>query len=229
MKNYKALAAVLCMALAGSLSPLAGMAQYKSFSLNDKGDTINAILKDGNRHGKWVNQVPEIRGEPGYEEEGIYIKGQKDGIWRKYTLTGDIIAVEFYRYGGKDGVQQYYTFLGDLVREESWRSYNPDAPFDTIAIYGSGNDEIIDYKIVKAEQYSVKHGDWKWFEPGTGRIVKVESYERGHLKKPDAPTAKVVTPAADKPKKVEKTAEMLEWEKKNKNKKKALRDGRTNM
>lgn len=229
MKNIHKilLAALFCTGLY-----TAGRAQskYKSFNLTSDGDTINAVNQAGDRVGKWVTRVEEVRGEPGYEEEGLYEKGKKEGIWRKYTLGGDIIAVEFYRFGGKDGVQQYYTFLGDLVREEAWRSYNPDAPYDTIPVYGDGNGEIIDYKIVKAEQYSVKHGEWKYFEPGTGRIVKTETYNRGHLEKPGTPTAQVVAPsAAEKPKEVKKTAEMLEWEKKNKGKKKAWRDGRTGM
>ncbi|MBK6635504.1 MAG: hypothetical protein IPG38_15490 [Chitinophagaceae bacterium] len=127
--------------------------------------------------------------------------------------------------GGKDGIQQYYTYLGDLIREESWRGYNPDAPYDTIAVYGEGNNEIIDYKIEKAEQYSVRHGDWKYFDAGTGRLVKVETYERGHLQTPGAP--KTVAAPAEKKKEIEKTPEMLDWEKKNKGKKKVLRDGRT--
>ena len=116
--------------------------------------------------------------EPGYEEEGIFKKDKKEGIWRIYNLTGDLIAVELYKLGGKDGIQQYYTYLGDLVREESWRGYNPDAPYDTIPIYGAGNNEILNYKIVKAEQYSVKHGEWKYYDPANGgRIVKVDRQE----------------------------------------------------
>ena len=130
--------------------------------------------------------------------------------------------------GGLHGIQQYYTFLGDLIREESWKGYDPDAPYDTIAIYGEGNNEIVDYKIVKAEQYSVKHGEWKYFEPGSGRLIKTEMYDRGF----PLTAANPIKPAVvtnDKPKKVEKTPEMLEWEKKNKGKKKVLRDGRTNL
>ena len=202
-----------------------GHAQYKSYQLNDKGDTINAISNSGLKEGKWVNHIDELRGEPGYEEEGIYKKDKKEGIWRLYNLTGDIIGVEFYKLGGKDGVQQYYTYLGDLVREESWRAYNPDAPYDTIPIYGVGSNEILNYKIVKAETYSVKHGDWKYYEPGSGRLIKTEKYDRGLFIKPDAPAP--VAAVTDKAKKPEKTPEMLEWEKKNKGKKKALRDGRT--
>lgn len=203
-----------------------GTAQYKEYKLGPKGDTINAITKDGIKTGKWVTHVPELRGNPGHEEEGVYVKGEKDGYWRSYSLQGDLIAVENYKLGGKDGVQLYYTYLGDLEREESWRGYNPDAPYDTVAIYGTESNEIIDYKIVKAEPYSVKDGEWKYYEPGTGRLFRTEKWDRNNLVKPDA---KNVSAAYAKPKKVEKTAEMLEWEKKNRGKKGAIRDGRTGL
>jgi hypothetical protein len=205
----------------------ASYAQYKEFKLNPKGDTINAINKDGQKVGKWVIEVGEIRGEPGYVEEGIYKKGEKDGFWRKYSNQGDLIAVEHYILGGKDGLQQYFTYLGDLIREENWKGYNPDAPYDTIAIYGTGSGEIIDYKIVKATPYSVKHGEWKYYEEGSGRVLRTEQWALNNMVNPNAP--KPVAVETDKPKKVEKTAEMLEWEKKNRNKKKVLRDGQTGL
>ena len=204
-----------------------GMAQTKTYKLNAEGDTVNAIDKNDLKQGKWVIHVDEVRGEPGYEEEGVFVKGKKEGIWRQYSLTGDIIAVEFYKLGGKHGVQQYYTYLGDLIREESWKGYDPEAPYDTVAVYGDGNNEIVDYKIIKAEQYSVRHGEWKYYDPAAGgRLMKVEKYDRGYLEKPGS-VANATAPVIDKPRKVEKTPEMLEWEKKNKGKKKALRDGRT--
>lgn len=202
-------------------------AQLKDYKLNAKGDTINAINQKGEKQGKWVVHTDEIRGEPGYEEEGMYKKGVKDGFWRRYSLQGDLIAVEHYILGGKDGLQQYFSYLGDLVREENWKGYNPDSPYDTIAVYGTGSGEIIDYKIVKAEPYSVKDGEWKYYEPGSGRIIKTEQWIRNNLVEPNAPKPAAI--ASDKPKKVEKTAQMTEWEKKNKGKKKALRDGRTGM
>ena len=202
-----------------------GFSQYKSYKLNANGDTINATRMDGTKDGKWVIRIDEIRGEPGYEEEGVYKKGEKDGYWRRYNLSGDLIAVENFKLGGKDGLQQYYTYLGDLEREEWWKGYNPDAPYDTIAIYGTGSGEIVDYKIVKAEPYSVKDGEWKYYEPGSGRLIRKEKWERNNLVKPDAPKAVV----SDKPKKVDKTAEMLEWERKNRGKKGVVRDGRTGL
>lgn len=201
-----------------------GSAQYKTYALTVDGDTINAIDKKDLKQGMWVISTPELRGEPGYEEEGKFKNGKKEGVWRRFNLNGDLIAIENYKYGGKDGVQKYFTMMGDLGREEGWRAYNPDAPYDTIPIYGTGSNEIINYKIVKAEQYSVKHGTWKWYDPTTGRMIRSETYDRGFLPKEPEPDVALTN---DKTKKV-KPAEVLQYEKKNSGKKKVkTRDGQT--
>ncbi len=213
------------------LLQLSTKAQYKSFTISAKGDTINRTDKKNLKLGKWVKRVEDLRGEPGYEEEGIYKDDLKEGVWRRYTLQGDPIGFETYLHNGKDGAQQYYSPLGELIREESWRGYNPDAPYDTIAVYGTGSNEIIDYKIVKAEQYSIKQGVWKYYEPVSGRLLKTEEWERNNLVLPNAPIP-VVTGGkslAGVKKEIQKTPEMLEWEKKNKGKKKVIRDGRTGL
>jgi hypothetical protein len=224
MKNIKSTSLIILFLLFSLIQ--SATAQYKEYKLNANGDTINAVNMNGQKVGKWVTHVAELRGNPGYEEEGVYKKGEKDGFWRRYSLQGDLLAVENYVLGGKDGLQQYFNYLGDLEREERWKGYNPDAPYDTVAVYGTGSGEIVDYKIVKAEPYSVKDGEWKFYEPGSGRLIRTEKWERNNLVNPDA--AKV-NAAYTKPKKVEKTSEMLEWEKKNRGKKGAVRDGRTGM
>jgi len=199
---------------------LSASAQYKSYVISPKGDTLNVIDNKGLKQGKWVISVAELRGEPGYDEEGFYKDGKKAGPWRRYNSTGDIIAIENYRFGGKDGLQEYFSFLGDIMKQEEWRAYNPDAPYDTIAVYGPGNNEIISYKIVKAEQYSVPHGEWKYYEPG-GRVAKIENYERGHLLKGEedkkaATVSDILTTTTEtvKPSEKVKTKEILEYEKK---------------
>lgn len=205
---------------------LNAFSQYKEFKLSVKNDTINAIDQKNLKQGKWVISVPELRGEPGYEEEGIFKDGKKEGVWRRYSLSSDILAIENYRFGGKDGVQQYFTKMGDLEREESWRAYNPDAPYDTIPVYGTGSNEIISYKIVRAEQYSVRDGEWRFYNPSTGRIMRTEVYNRGHIKTIPQETAV----ADEKPKPKVKPQEVLDYEKKNSGKKKVkLREGQTGL
>ena len=82
---------------------ISGNAQYKDFKLSPTGDTLNVVDKNGLKQGKWVNIIGEIRGEPGFEEEGLYKNDKKTGVWRKYNTTGDLTAVENYLFGGKDG------------------------------------------------------------------------------------------------------------------------------
>ncbi|MFZ4058592.1 MAG: hypothetical protein ACOYKE_10660 [Ferruginibacter sp.] len=223
----------LCLMLLMIFMGLNLSAQYKSFKLSPDGDTLNIIDAKGLKQGKWVLSVGEIRGEPGYDEEGMYKNDKKDGMWRRYNSTGDLIAFENYRFGGKDGAQEYFSFLGDLQKHEEWRSYNPDAPYDTIPIYGTGSNEIIEYRIVKAEQYSVPNGEWRYYEGG--RLTKLERYDRGRLLKdePDekAKAATTVVTEKEKPKEKVKTKEILEYEKKYSKKKRAQmeRDGRTGL
>lgn len=198
-------------------------AQYKTFEISVNGDTINAIDKKDLKQGKWVIHVDPLRGERGYEEEGIFVNDKKEGPWRRYTLSGDFIALENYFDGGLDGKSSYFTAFGSILREENWRAYNPNQPYDTIGIYGEENNQIIRYKIVKAEPYSVKDGEWKFYDPTTGRVIKTDTYERGRL----IPAQKAET-VLDEPMKKIIPKEVLEYEKKHSGKKKVkVRTGET--
>ena len=221
---------ILLIAIILSGSFIKVNAQLKSYKISVKGDTINKIDKKGSKQGKFVLRKEELRGEPGFEEEGMYKNDAKEGIWRRYNLMGDPIGFETYMHGGKDGPQQYYSPLGELLREESWKGYNPDAPYDTIAIYGTGSNEIVDFKVVKAEQYSVKHGFWKYYEAVTGRLFKTEEWDRNNMVLPNVPKKEIAGNSLKGIKKeIAKTPEMLEWEKKNKGKKNVIRNGQTGL
>ena len=222
---------VICL----SLFVLKGKSQYKTFKLSANGDTLNAVDKKGMKQGKWVTTVPELRGEPGYDDEGIYKDDKKEGYWKKYTRDGDIIAIEFYHWGVKEGIQKYFTFLGQPLRTEQWHAYNPDAPYDTIPVYGIGSDEILKYKIVKAEKYSVPDGIWTYYDTETGDVAKTEKYYRGLLLKDpeenkDSLQLANNTPVAKDTTKV-KPPEVLEYEKKLSKKKRAAltRTGETGL
>jgi antitoxin component YwqK of YwqJK toxin-antitoxin module len=204
---------ILFLAVAFQLGVLMANAQYKSYKISVKGDTINVIDLKGLKQGKWVIHVDPLRGEPGYEEEGIFANDKREGTWRKYTLQGDFIAFENYKHGDKDGNWKFFTRFGDLEREENWRAYNPDQPYDTIPIYGTGNNEIISYKIVKAQPYSVKDGTWTYYD--NGKIVKTEEYDRGHLLQ----AAKTESVATEEPMKKIVPKEVLDYRKKNSKKK----------
>lgn len=204
---------------------LQSQAQLKSFIISVKGDTLNRVDNNGKKQGPWVVRVEDLRGEPGYEEEGYFEDDKKDGVWRKYALTGDLTAIENYKWGEKHGKQQYYTKMGDMLREESWRATNPENPYDSVQVPDPEIPNKWEMKIVKLEVASVAHGVWKYYDPSTGFIAKQETYFFGQKDKAGGEKKTVAAedkPAQQKPKHVE------DWEKQNSGKKKVkVRDGRT--
>ncbi len=150
-------------------------AQCKTFKLSVNRDTLNCIDQKDKKQGKWVIKMPPLRGEPGYDEEGIFKDNLREGIWRRYSEMGDPIAIEQYRWGYKDGISQYYGIAG-IVREESWKAVNPENPYDTIDVPDVYDQYKVERKIIKIEGTSVKHGTWKFYEPGSGVLAKSEQY-----------------------------------------------------
>jgi len=198
--------------------------QYNNYIVGVKGDTLNIVDKKGLKQGKWVVRYEELRGEPGYEEEGVYRDNRKEGTWRRYSLEGDLMAVENFRWGNKDGISQYYNKVGELIREESWRAINPDKQYDTLDVEDIDHPGNFKTVIVKNEGAGVKHGTWKYYDPASGMIFKTEVYTVGKLETGDKPLV-----AADSTnKKTAKPKEVLDFEKKNAGKKKIkVRDGST--
>lgn len=201
--------------------------KWKSYRLTPNGDTINCIDNNDLRQGKWSIKIPELRGEPGHDEEGTYKDGKKEGIWRSYTSMGDLFAVERYRWGNKDGKCQYYNMAG-ITREESWKAVNPENPYDTIDVYDPVDPTKMHRQVIKIEGGSVKHGPWNYYEDGL--ITKTENYFLDKKQDPfkgasaevanETPETKTKkAPAQSKPK------EVLDFEKKVGKKKVKVIDG----
>jgi hypothetical protein len=199
---------------------------WTNYQLSVTGDTINCLDKKNLKQGRWVIRTEELRGEPGYEEEGLFTDDKKDGPWRRYNLQGDILAIEFYKWGNRDGKQQYFTMLGDLLREESWKAVNPENPYDTIDVPDLNNPMVMQSKIIKHEAAEVKNGNWKFYDPTSGMVLKTEYWVYGQKEKAGGGTTQPVKGDAVKPGAKPKAVE--EWEKKNSGKKKVtVQDGRT--
>jgi antitoxin component YwqK of YwqJK toxin-antitoxin module len=204
-----------------------GFSQPGSFTIGVKGDTLNKVDLKNQKQGKWVIRVDEVRGEPGYEEEGEFKNNRKEGTWRIYSLQGDLTGLEFFHWGNKDGNCQYFNSSGSLVREESWRALNPEKLYDTLEI--EDIDHLNEYKtvIVKNEGVAIRHGSWKFYDPSTGMINKIQTYTMGKLETsksdPSTDSTKLASKTMVKPKEVQ------DYEKKNAGKKKIrVRDGATN-
>jgi len=209
-------------------------AQLKSFIMGVKGDTLNRVDQNGLKQGRWVSHVDALRGEPGYEEEGVYKDDKKEGVWRRYSLEGDLIAIENYKWGYKNGQCEYFNLFG-RVREESWKAIDPKNPYDTIDVPDLNSDAV--YKrVIKVDAFTVKHGTWNYYDPQTGALVKSEEYVLDQLQDPSkkktalgkTDSTGLKKDSADLSKM--KPKEVLEYEKKNSGKKKIkVRDGATGV
>jgi hypothetical protein len=228
--------ALLCLLLFVSLN---ATAQWKDFIISVRGDTLNRVDMKGLKQGPWVIHMEELRGEPGYDEQGYFVDDKKDGVWRKFSLMGDKLSDETYRWGALDGKSRYYTRTGGLVREETWRAVDPAKTMDTVDVVAINDPtKVIDRVIVKLEGQTLKHGTWTYYDPEWGTIQKTEEYFLDRIRTGDA-----VPGAADDdlklvdftngkktgdPKEVKKPQAILDYEKKNAGKKKVkTRDGST--
>ncbi|MEN9686765.1 MAG: hypothetical protein RLZZ28_2551 [Bacteroidota bacterium] len=210
-----------------------GISQYKAYRLGSRGDTLDIVDQMGQKQGKWLIQVKALRGEPAYEEEGLFLNDKKEGSWRRFNLMGDLMAIENFKWGNKHGICRYFTING-LEREESWRALNPTKAYDTIDVPDPMQPNKFEKVIVKNEGNSMRHGTWKYYNTLTGKQTGIEHYFLDQLKEPEMESP--VLPAANSPKndtaklqppEKTKTKEVLEYEKKTSGKKKAVRDGKT--
>lgn len=212
--------------------------QCKTYQIDAKRDTINCTDFQDLKQGSWVSRVVNNHGEPGYQEEGVYIDGKKEGAWTTYNLMGDIIAEENYKWGNKNGVCRYYNLIG-MIREESWKAIDPLNPYDTVRVYHLDNPDKYDLRIMKVESSTVKHGTWNYYDPERQAITKSEEYVIGQLitnKKSNRALNDSLTNAQNNPadstalSNKNKPPEVLRYEKKNSNKKKIkVRDGATGV
>lgn len=225
----------ILFSISGKAQNKTGETHYKSYHLSDRGDTLNAIDMNGLKQGKWTVHVAPLRGEPGYEEEGVFVNNRKEGVWRRFNLMGDPVAIENYKWGNKNGVSRYFSITG-MIREESWRAVNPDKAFDTIDVQDPKFPDKYERVIVKNTGTSLKNGTWRYYDPRTGRLQNTENWFLDKLKEPGsenaiAPTDSLGTQVNNNKDtaKVKKVIpkEVLQFEKKTSGKKKALRDGRT--
>ncbi|UYQ94776.1 hypothetical protein MKQ68_06685 [Chitinophaga horti] len=164
---------------------LYGMAQGK----------INQIDQKNQKQGSWVEQVPELRGEPGFSWEGTYRNNRKEGVWKKYTTTGTLIAEETYKNNVLNGPAKYYFSTGKLNSSGSFVATDIDGQKDTIRVIDPQTNEEKEIEIVR-QGNPVMHGSWRVYDEETGKYV-TQYYQFGEIA--EAPADTTQQPAA-KPK-----------------------------
>ena len=221
---------------------ISAFGQWKDYIISVRGDTLNRVDMNGRKQGPWVIHVDDLRGEQGYDEQGYFLDDKRDGKWVKFSLMGDKLAEENYRWGSLDGKSRYYTRRGGLMREETWRAIEPGRTFDTVDVLDPLDPaKVVDQVIVKVEGRTMKHGTWTYYDPEWGTILKTEDYWIDKLKtddgiaagndddlKPIDFTGSKANSDSVRKKTLVKPQAVLDFEKKNAGKKKVrVRDGST--
>ena len=229
---------VFCLLLLISIN---SFSQWKNYTIGVRGDTLNRVDLKGKKQGPWSVHVDDLRGERGYEEEGFYENDMKEGLWKRYSLQGIKIAEENYRWGKLNGKSRYFTYNGGLLRVESWRAMDPANLYDTVDVFDVMDpSKVINRVVVKNEGVAMKHGEWAYYDPAEGVIVKTENYRLNKLVNDQGEafedelkplgagnTARAKSDTTGK-KIMTKPQAVLDYEKKNSGKKKVrTRDGNT--
>lgn len=97
------------------LSPFFG-AHAQSFDLFE-GDTINCSDENNNKQGNWIifkNRTTQKL------QEGTYLKGKKEGIWKSYYVNGNIKSEISYIQGKKKGDARIFYENGNIAEEGTW-------------------------------------------------------------------------------------------------------------
>lgn len=195
--------------------------QWKDYIIGVRGDTLNRVDTKGLKQGPWVIHADALRGEPGFDEQGYFVDDKKDGVWVRFSLEGDKIAAETYRWGVLDGKAQYFTRTGGLAREETWRAVDPNKTMDTVNVYDVYDaNKVVDQVVVKLENQTYRHGTWTYYDPEWGTVVKTEQYFLDKLQTNDKDELKPLDVSDGKDKTAQKPQVILDYEKKNSGKKK---------
>lgn len=140
---------------------------------------VNQFDLKGKKHGMWWTAVPPRKGEPGITEFGSYDHGVKIGVWYKMDEEGDLVAIENFRNDVLDGEVKYYE-RGLLYCVGHYRGLNPMQAMDTIVVLDPVT-HIESYRAVSTDQGSLRHGNWRYFNPETGSLVREEEYQVDEL------------------------------------------------
>jgi hypothetical protein len=156
-----------------------GIAQNNLESQQFERKPVNEMDSKGARNGLWCISVPSRMGEPSTTELGNFDHGTKYGVWYKFDSEGDLMAVENFRNNVLDGEVKYYE-QGKLYCAGHYRGLNPKQKLDTIVVIDPVT-HVESYRVITTDHGSLRHGTWKYYNPGTGRIIKEEEYQVDEL------------------------------------------------
>ena len=169
--------------------------QLMMFAAFAQGKT-NQVDAQKQKQGPWSEQMPEVKGEPGYTWEGSYVNNLKEGLWKKYAESGGIIAEETYKHGVLNGHSRYFYSNGMVSAEGSFVAVDIDGQKDTYRVIDPVTGEEKMEEIARTAN-SVRNGVWKVYDED-GRMTK-EYYKRGEPVSPEELDTLAPAPAKKAP------------------------------
>ena len=152
----------------------------------------NQVDAQKHKQGPWSEEMPEVKGEPGYTWEGSYVNDFKEGQWKKYAESGGIIAEETFKHGVLSGYCRYFYSNGLVSAEGSFVAVDIDGQKETYRVIDpiTGEEKMEE---IARNASSVRNGVWKIYDE-EGHMTK-EYYRRGEPVSPEeldslAPTSK---------------------------------------
>ncbi|SHM71522.1 hypothetical protein SAMN05444266_11088 [Chitinophaga jiangningensis] len=133
----------------------------------------------GRKQGLWMEEVGELRGEPGYTWEGNYKNDRKEGVWKKTTASGHILAEETYKNNVLNGYCKYFYPDGKKSAEGQYVSTEIPGQKDTVMVIDLETQQEKPMEIIR-EGNPVRHGVWKLYDEESGQMVK-EYYRLGEV------------------------------------------------
>lgn len=140
---------------------------------------INQFNAAGLRVGWWYFHQPARMGEQAYSEFGAYTAGRRYGPWYTMNGLGLIVAIENYRKDVIDGEAKYFE-EGRLSAIGHFRGLNPDTKYDTVDVVEPVTGEISQV-VIPSERGSLKHGNWRFYDPASGQLLREEEWQVGNL------------------------------------------------
>lgn len=144
-----------------------------------KDDNLNKLDDGGKKHGTWVISFPAKKGELPYSEYGSFEHGLKNGTWTKLTKEGELISEENFKNNLLDGAARYYDH-GKLYCEGTYLSNSSSQEKDTIVV--THPETLLEsYKELPAYYGSFRQGEWHYYDPENGKLMRVEEYAEDEL------------------------------------------------
>ncbi len=150
-----------------------------------EGDTINVSNENSEKQGFWVvfkNKTSQKL------QEGSYLQGKKEGIWKSFYLNGNIKSEITYIQGEKSGEAKIFYENGNIAEEGTWMvdkwvgkftSYYQNGKLSYLWNYNNSGARS-GYQQYFFENGNIKiEGEW---ENGKEKGVIKEYYETGALR-----------------------------------------------